>query len=810
MLASRSMSLEAIGELLLDLFANGEELRRVLTLSPLGRKFVASLPGGTASLREVAYETVVRLEQAGALSEIVPILVKHASKRRVEIERACAEALVGPTSRYARSNLPRLNSEFVGRHAELEELKERLNIGMSRMVHPGSLKIASLHGMPGVGKSTLALKYAVDSLQEFSSICWVDASCENITAGIARLAIYPLQLALPVDMSILDRAHAVRAALGVGGPHLLILDNVDEPKAIDAWLPNGEGASVLITTRLASVPGVHSIRIIVLPPDDALQLLQGATNTYAGIDLEYANTLCQQLGYLPFAVAVAGSLIRDEGFTPWTLIKHMTTMGPIEYYELLRDDNAPFGAGPSLVRLFDTSVRRLHGPRMDDTVALAMLKVGGWFASAEIPRAALQSAAERLLGVEWDDVYVDHALMRLTRLNLAQRGEAGGLSFHRLIQAFARHIGGDAARSAALDELSAIAKNGKPDSTAGTALEPIQIHLEAALEFLDTEGPDKHFNIPLMLGYYYRRTADYQSFLRISTRFQGRVKKHWMWRFYHQSGQALAALGEFDKALQHFEQAYRIHESVCHPVIGVHSTSITLLHSIGRILQDLGKYEYAWSFYQRAFDVCVVSGRERDVEMIAIQVGFGQILHYQERYDEARQHFEGALEIIEAEKGPLDWHGAVALEALGRTLYKQKRYAEALAPIQRALVISEATMGPAHPQTAAVLHSIGMTQYMLGHLGDACRYLARALVIRTRILGPQHSDTVRTKSELKAARSNFSVGQDYLWESRIACAIHCVWDPLVRGGRDSPRPYALFEDARLMVGSQSLLAAAIY
>jgi hypothetical protein len=81
------------------------------------------------------------------------------------------------------ANLPILATEFVGRAADLARLEQALSGGGADLV------VQAVHGLGGIGKSTLAACYAAAHRRDYRVIWWVTAdSPAGIDTGLAGLA----------------------------------------------------------------------------------------------------------------------------------------------------------------------------------------------------------------------------------------------------------------------------------------------------------------------------------------------------------------------------------------------------------------------------------------------------------------------------------------------------------------------------------------------------------------------------------------------------------------------------------------------
>ena len=132
------------------------------------------------------------------------------------------------------NHLPTRPPLFIGREPELAELRARLG-EQGAVVH--------VQGMPGRGKTTLALEFAHRYQNDFEAVYWlscVSGNLASISSELARLMGLEQDRDTPENVRQLNSHLAARRCL-------LVLDNVEveEPSEL---IPGG-GASVLITTR---------------------------------------------------------------------------------------------------------------------------------------------------------------------------------------------------------------------------------------------------------------------------------------------------------------------------------------------------------------------------------------------------------------------------------------------------------------------------------------------------------------------------------------------------------------------------------
>ena len=147
-------------------------------------------------------------------------------------------------------------------------------------------KTLVIHGLGGVGKTQLALKYALDNSEEYSAFLWVSGKSEqSLRNGIAAFAQkIPLPEVLNSDGHVpraeAEKDDAFKAVLGwLSQPKnyrwLMILDNADNQIGeydVQRFLPHH--GTVIITTRVTDLRSLGiSLELEGVTKDEGLELL---------------------------------------------------------------------------------------------------------------------------------------------------------------------------------------------------------------------------------------------------------------------------------------------------------------------------------------------------------------------------------------------------------------------------------------------------------------------------------------------------------------------------------------------------------
>lgn len=296
-------------------------------------------------------------------------------------------------------------------------------------------RVVVLHGLGGVGKTSVAVEYAHRFQHEYGLIWQVAAGdAATLTAEFAELASL-LRVRELIDRS--DPVAQVHAALAARPDQwLLVLDNVTAPESIRRSLPPAGRGHVLISTQYAHWPATQAVEVPVLEQAVASRFLQvSAQDT----DTDTADALAAELGSLPLALEQAAAYIQATG-------------GSLRrYLDLLRGQRVellsrgrPWGYDKHVVSTWGLAFQELG---RTDPQAITLLRLLACYAAEAIPIRLLLSGYERVR--EWGDAHVqrsiealavsplagDEAVAALRRHSLIGPPLEGRASIHRLVQA---------------------------------------------------------------------------------------------------------------------------------------------------------------------------------------------------------------------------------------------------------------------------------------------------------------------------------------------------------------------------------------
>jgi tetratricopeptide (TPR) repeat protein len=198
-------------------------------------------------------------------------------------------------------NLPARPPLFIGRESEIDALRTRLR-------EEGA--VVPIQGLPGLGKTRLALEFAHRHKGDFEAVYWLQCVGRDLAALASELAF---QLGLKLEGELDKILHDLRAECG-RKRCLLVLDNVEDDSA-GQLIPGGR-ASVLVTTRLEHLDFLafrDQVNPNLFTEPECLDLFRKVLGEQQVAKSEpSAKLIFEKLGYLPVAISVAAALIKND------------------------------------------------------------------------------------------------------------------------------------------------------------------------------------------------------------------------------------------------------------------------------------------------------------------------------------------------------------------------------------------------------------------------------------------------------------------------------------------------------------------
>ncbi|MFJ3686792.1 tetratricopeptide repeat protein [[Kitasatospora] papulosa] len=688
-------------------------------------------------------------------------------------------------------HLPAAEGPFAGRRGELAQIAQWVHA--ARAATETRPTVVVLHGTPGSGRTTLAVRAAHALKDQFRGACVVD-----LRGDVAGETPLPTRDAL---LHLLNRLGAPREQLLfrerssaeqqvrrlselyhqhlTGTPVTVVLDDATDAAQVRTLVPERSDSLVLVTAREpldlpADIPArVYHLPVGGLDAAGAEEVLrESAEDEEAGpYDFPSTDAVVELCGALPLALRVAGSSLGARNRAELAdALGAYGPVGPVERALWLRytDQSEP--------------ARRL----------LRRLALAG--------RASLGAAAAASL-LSCDEQEAGRLLESLARAGLLVHVRGARYRLHDLVRDFAlaRLLDEEPAadRTAAQERLiqnyaelaDAVIRmvDGKMSTRAGQFGSHGFSSLDAALRWLDdessfitsalrhTEGVDQRSVLHLLgaLCDYCLLRGDLYRLGEISelTRAvdQGLLERSVQWR----TGIAARQLGELDKArttLSSVVGLYREAQNDAGAALALCSLGITLHHqgnlteASARLREALALQESPEQSEDRAWSLHALAAVERDRANLAEALALldtaltlhreGESLH-----GEAWSHFQlGQVCLRMGEVARAEEELSTALDLYGRTR-DERGEAWALTQLARARLL-DGDPAPAVEQLRGALDRHRANEDARGEAWTRY-YLGQAL--------EEDGDAVQGVRELERARTMFSRMRDVYG---LACARH--------------------------------------
>jgi len=632
------------------------------------------------------------------------------------------------------SNIPiRVPTHFMGRDGALLDIEAALNRDQGRAA------ITALHGLRGVGKTTLAAAYADRHRGNYRATWWIRAQTDpSMRADLVALGVRLGWVGAedeeePALAVVMERLRHEREGI------LLIFDNAIDADAVKLYLPRGGAAKVLVTSNAHAWRGVAApVEIRLWPKEVGADYLIARTGREK--ERRAAEALSEVLGGLPLALEQAAAYSERLHISIAEYRKRFET-SPARFMDDARHAPAEYRDRMTVAKTFALAIEEAANqhPSSEPLIVHAALLAPEpipLFLFAEAREKFGEPLASTLAGDGLDEIVATlRTFALIDRETIVDERDTtvatDTVRLHRLVRlvAAARRPADarEQVRRALVDAVAAVYPE---DVSRNPKTWPRARRLDALAVALvgGTREPPvaaEKRAAELLIG-----LAEY-------------------------SFSTLAAYGR----VQSFrELALRIRERV----LGVeHPDTVSSLAKLGLAHQANGDLARAQSLCERALAINEKILRPENLATAKNLQDLGHLL----RWDPARARplHERALTIFETALGLDHPDTAMGLECLGTTLQDLGELAAARALYERALAINEKVLGPEHPDTAHCLTRLARLLHIQGDLLGARPLYERGLAIRERALGPEHrltaanldglADLLRTQGDLAGARS---------------------------------------------------------
>ncbi|WP_345580095.1 tetratricopeptide repeat protein [Nonomuraea rosea] len=627
-------------------------------------------------------------------------------------------------------------------------------------------QIVVLHGLGGMGKTSLAVEYAHRHSHTYGLI-WQLAAQDPTTLS-AQLGELAVLLGVRDLVDAADPVTQVHAALAARADSwLLIIDNAIDAVALRTVLPPVGQGHVIVTSRSAHWPSIQGWEVSALDGDIAADFLISRTASDRD-DHEAARRVAEQLGGLPLALEQAAAYLSATGRTL------------DDYLGLLNDQRAellahgdPTGYDQRVASTWSLTLDQLQHAT---PIAIALLRLLACYSPDDIPIGLLltghrqpahhhrplgpdQGEVVRRLAPLFDSPFVvDEAVTALGRYSLISPPVQGLTSIHRLVQAIT------------LDHLSAEGSSNSGPGRSGLRLLEWRRVAAMLLETKIPQDPDQpaswpayarllpHAHATLGLGSsgmrkmlsYLEASGDYTTARTLCRQIYDATREiHGTEHPATIASRGLLAVltGRAGDAISAREQFADLLPLVRRVSGSQHPTTLHVWTNFAHWTGLAGDAVGARDEFATLLPLQQMSGPEHP-DTLTVRTELAYWTGQAGDVAGARDQFATLLPVRERVQGPEHPDTLTVRTELAYWTGQAGNRAGARDQFATLLRVRERVFGPEHPDTLTVRAHLA---YFTGWAGDAVaarnQYTA-LLPIRERVLGPEHPDTLTVRAHL--------------------------------------------------------------
>ncbi|XHR85100.1 MAG: tetratricopeptide repeat protein [Gloeotrichia echinulata GP01] len=568
-------------------------------------------------------------------------------------------------------------------------------------------------GMGGVGKTELALQYAISRRETYKGgICWLLAKAGDVGVQILQFARTYLDLNPPDDFDLLAKLQYCYQRWREGEV-LLIVDDVSDYQEVKPYLQSITSRfKVLITSRHA-LGRIPQLSLNVLQPEAALELLTAIIGEERialenHLNPQVALQLCEWLGYLPLGLELVGRYLARKQDLSLAEMRRRLEKKRLEQPALDKAES-DMTAERGVLAAFELSWQELQEA---DKQLGYLLSV---FAPAPIPWKLVELCLPNEDAEEIEDIRDE----KLLNLHLLQRQDEGVYKLHPLLREFFQYKlkgldVGEKFQVSVCGVMVAVAKD-IPDTPTLEQIKAVSLAIPHIAEVANN-------------------LIEYLSDDDLPWPFVGNA-----W-FYN--GQGL-----YNQAEPWYEQCLEITKkrlSDEHPHVASSLNNLALLY------YSQGRYSEAEPLYLKALELRRRLLGDEHPDVASSLNNLAGLYRNQGRYSEAEPLLREALELRQRLLGDEHADVALSLNNLALLYDSQGRYNEAEPLYLKALELTRRLLGDEHPDVALSLNNLAELYRNQGRYSEAEPLLLEALELWRRLLGDEHPHVASSLNNLAA------------------------------------------------------------
>lgn len=612
-----------------------------------------------------------------------------------------------------------LKKEFLGREADMQRLKEKLE---------NTSKVVLMNGLGGIGKTVLATAYVQQYGGDYDHLAWINRG-EDLINSFALNKDLEERLGIPLEQEedLKARFHRILRKLNqLPGQNLLVIDNAQDQvaqKEIYDTLPSPPSWRVLLTSR-RNLSGFDRLPLDTLQPESARALFG---LHYSGAFTEEAlEALLKEIGYHTLTIELLAKLldrlnnVLSVAALTKTLKEKQLDNPRLQQKVWARHSGEERGVYMHLMKAFEL---------IDLTDQEKWLLKQ--FIVLPVERYTVPTLADFLQAEPLD---INESLNNLSDKGWLTLHEDKTFSIHRLISKVAEyhlHLGFEDLET--LVERLIQKMNVDAYTSRVTATAPWINYATTVANYFTEENQVQLATLQNTIAKAYRSFGQYEEALDYSQRALAiresvlRTNHPDVAKSYNDIANTYRSLRQFEEALDYSQKALAIVESV----LGANHPDLAgYYNDIANIYRSLRQYEEALVYHQKTQ---TIGESVLEVNHPNLAISYNNIAntyHSLGQYEEALAYYQKALAIMESVLEVNHPTLSTSYNNIAATYYLLGQYEEALIYHQKDLAIGESVLGTNHPNLAESYYNIALTYHALGQKEKADEYEKKAAGIR--------------------------------------------------------------------------------
>jgi tetratricopeptide (TPR) repeat protein len=597
-------------------------------------------------------------------------------------------------------------------------------------------RVSLINGLGGVGKTTLAIEYATDALDNevYDYLIWFDIE-KGIDNEIRAFAIKFLLSDTEDGKEALHFYKIVFAKFIQNYPNsLIILDNYTHSpsyqEGLQAFLTQFSHTDIIITSRedISKIAEIKPLKLDVFQNlDDALEMFKrNSKRSYSKNEDDNIKKIIHYLGNLPLALEITANFLDDTDMKIKSYLEALQKEG-LKLFDKI-SDYQPKNHREGLV-----ATLKINTKITDKEETLKLLKAFALLSPEAINKDLIETYIIKELNIsDFNKIVSLRELEKFSYIKLSNNN----YTMHRLIQESIRDEFFTSNQEEEKEILTQISSaifdwfvGSLKDNKYGKYFNQSAKHIEYLLEVWKNIISDeaKVYLYTCLSAYVNEITFKPKDILEyiekaIELEKTIEIENSKKLSIYSQYGRALVLNGRYEDAHTTYDLALGFTEEDSIYMADIYA-------KIGFVYNSQKKYKEALEYYQKDLNISLQMIGKNHPDTATTYGNIGSVYDSQEKYKEALEYYQKSLDIQLQTIGKNHPDTAISYNNIGLVYDSQKRYKEALDYYEKSLDIKLQTIGVNHPDTAITYRNIGLIHKDLRECKKAKECLQKALNI---------------------------------------------------------------------------------